>query len=54
MAEYKLLSQEEQVELVENAQNRMDAIASAWLQNPMVKAALLKPEEERCAEKHAS
>lgn len=54
MADHKLLSQEEQVELVKNAQSRMDAVVTAWLQNPKIKAAVLHSKEEHCEERKAS
>jgi hypothetical protein len=54
MAEYKILSHDEQVELVKNAKTRMDAVASAWLQNPKIKSAVLKPKEDDCDHRQAS
>ena len=53
MADFKLLSNEKQTELVENAKSRMDSIAVAWLQNPKLKAAVLKPAES-CEERKIS
>jgi hypothetical protein len=54
MADHKLLSKEEQIELVNNAQTRMDAVASAWLQNPKIKAAVLQPKDDPCDGRKAS